>query len=71
MIVYHGTTRHAARQIARDGFQPRSPSRRVWLSRKQELRQAAGTRQIAAHAGSPHRAGRRCGLENLASALRQ
>lgn len=33
MIVYHGTTRRAARQIARDGFQPRSPSRRVWLSR--------------------------------------
>ena len=33
MIVYHGTTRRAARRIARDGFQPRSPSRRVWLSR--------------------------------------
>ena len=33
MIVYHGTTRRAARQIARDGFQPRSPSRRVWFSR--------------------------------------
>lgn len=33
MIVYHGTTRRAAREIARDGFQPRSPSRRVWFSR--------------------------------------
>ena len=33
MIVYHGTTRRVARRIARDGFQPKAPSRRVWFAR--------------------------------------
>lgn len=48
MIVYHGTTRRAARQIARDGFQPRSPSRRVWLSRSKSYAKQR------AHAKSRH-----------------
>ncbi len=32
MIVYHGTTRRIARRIAREGFQPKAPSRRVWFA---------------------------------------
>ena len=48
MIVYHGTTRRVAREIARDGFQPRSPSRRVWLSRSKSYAKQR------AHAKSQH-----------------
>ena len=33
MIVYHGTTRCSAGKIARDGFQPKPPSRRVWFAK--------------------------------------
>lgn len=33
MIVYHGTTRQRARRIAREGFLPKQPSRRVWFAR--------------------------------------
>jgi len=32
MIVYHGTTRRRARQIAKEGFLPKRPSRRVWFA---------------------------------------
>ena len=48
MIVYHGTPRRVAREIARDGFQPRAPSRRVWLSRSKSYAQQR------AHAKSRH-----------------
>ena len=48
MIVYHGTTRRVARRIARDGFEPRSPSRRVWLSRSKRYAKQR------AHAKSRH-----------------
>jgi hypothetical protein len=30
--VYHGTTRRRAQRIAREGFLPRKPSRRVWFA---------------------------------------
>jgi hypothetical protein len=36
-IFYHGTTRRRARQIRRDGFSPRPPSRRVWFTRHQYM----------------------------------
>ena len=32
MLLYHGTTRRSAEQIAIDGFAPRKPSRRVWFA---------------------------------------
>jgi hypothetical protein len=32
MLVYHGTTLHRARRIAREGFAPLPPSRRVWFA---------------------------------------
>ena len=32
MKVYHGTTRRRAQRIAREGFLPRKPSRRVWFA---------------------------------------
>ena len=71
MIVYHGTTRRAARQIARDGFQPRSPSRRVWLSRSKSYAKQR------AHSKSRHTRDRPVvlavdlDLKTLAPALRQ
>ena len=33
MVVYHGTTRKTAAKITRNGFQPKSPSRRVWFAK--------------------------------------
>ena len=32
MLLYHGTTRRSAEQIAVEGFAPRKPSRRVWFA---------------------------------------
>ena len=32
MLLYHGTTRRSAEQIALEGFAPRKPSRRVWFA---------------------------------------
>ena len=32
MLLYHGTTRRSAEQIAIEGFAPRKPSRRVWFA---------------------------------------
>lgn len=32
MIAYHGTTDQRARRIAKEGFLPRKPSRRVWFA---------------------------------------
>ena len=32
MIVFHGTTDRAARQIVQEGFLPRKPSKRVWFA---------------------------------------
>ena len=33
MLLYHGTTRRSAEQIAIERFAPRKPSRRVWFAR--------------------------------------
>ena len=32
MLLYHGTTRRSAEQLAIVGFAPRKPSRRVWFA---------------------------------------
>ena len=32
MLLYHGTTRRSAEQIAIEGFAPRRPSRRIWFA---------------------------------------
>jgi len=50
MIVYHGTTRRRARSIARDGFEPKRPSRRVWFSKNKRYAEQRAHRK--AHNGS-------------------
>ena len=36
MLLYHGTTRRSAEQIAIEGFAPRRPSRRVWFAQSKD-----------------------------------
>lgn len=39
MIMYHGTTMRAAQRIRVQGFQPRTPSRRVWFAQSKSYAQ--------------------------------
>lgn len=45
MIVFHGTTARRARQICRNGFLPKKPSRRVWFAESRLYAERRGLTQ--------------------------
>ena len=53
MLLYHGTTRRSAEQIAIEGFAPQKPSRRVWFaqSKGNALRRKLGSKRVVHRAG--------------------